>query len=43
LLEGQLKQAGASVAAHTFPGGHGWDEDGRDITLSRSWLDAAGL
>jgi phospholipase/carboxylesterase len=43
LLEGQLKEAGASVTAHVLPGGHGWDEDGRDITLSRSWLHAAGL
>lgn len=42
-LESRLRQAGASLEAHVLPGGHGWDEEERDISLSRKWLETARL
>lgn len=37
-LARQLEVAGADVTHHILPCGHGWDENGGDVALSRQWL-----
>lgn len=37
-LARQFREAGAEVTHHLLPCGHGWDENGRDVAISRQWL-----
>ncbi|MHB0953729.1 MAG: alpha/beta hydrolase [Allorhizobium sp.] len=37
-LAQQFREAGAEVTYNLLPCGHGWDENGRDVAISRQWL-----
>ncbi len=37
-LARQFHEAGAEVTHHLLRCGHGWDENGRDVAISRQWL-----
>lgn len=37
-LAQQFREAGAEVTYNLLPCGHGWDENERDVAISRQWL-----